>query len=242
MPEDAPLLLFVDFDGLRTGAAASELPLRPNEAEVDLVPLPGPADLPSEASPSSYSKWLLERVQEPPAALVGYCVGASIAVQLAERIEDRHGRPQTVILIDPAEASETGVWEETNMLLSRLHAAGLPDRGGLDVAEAVRELEAAYGRYLEEQDPDDREMLLEMREETMDRYAAWLAFVAAASGRAEGRMKSPLHVLFSVEGDRAGLPRWLEAPATATRLDVRRDDLLASREAAEALVRLADLP
>jgi hypothetical protein len=238
---DQARLLFVDFDGLRTGAAASELPLGP-AARVDLVPLPGGAEMLPGGTPRGYSDWLLERMGEPPEALVGYCVGAGIAVQLAERIESARGATLTVVLIDPAEVTEESVREEANLLLSRLEPAAPRNREGPDLAKIVGELADAYQRYLAAEDAEDREMLEEMREETLDRYAAWLAFVAAASGRAERPLGSPVHVIFSLEGAREGLPAWLEAPASVTHLAVRRDDLLASTEAAERLAELVGTP
>jgi pimeloyl-ACP methyl ester carboxylesterase len=240
MPDPARLL-FVDFDGLRTGAAASELPLGP-AARVELAPLPGGEELLPGGTPRGYSDRLLERIGAPPDALVGYCVGAAIAVQLAERIEGAHGACPPVVLIDPAEVTAASVREEADLLLSRLE----PDAGrgdaGADLGEIVGELTAAYQRYLAAQEAEDREMLEEMREETLDRYAAWLAFVAAASGRAERPPGAPVHVIFSLEGAREGLPAWLETPASVTHLAVCRDDLLASAEAAERLAELVAAP
>jgi pimeloyl-ACP methyl ester carboxylesterase len=240
MPDPARLL-FVDFDGLRTGAAASELPLGP-AARVDLAPLPGGAEMLPGGTPRGYVDRLLERMGEPPEALVGYCVGAGIAVQLAERIESVHGATLTVVLIDPAEVTVGSVREEADLLRSRLEPGAPPNREGSDLGEIVDELAAAYQRYLAAQDAEDREMLAEMREETLDRYAAWLAFVAAASGRAERPLGSPVHVVFSLEGAREGLPAWLEASASISHLAVRRDDLLASAEAAERLAELVGVP
>jgi pimeloyl-ACP methyl ester carboxylesterase len=238
---DSARLLFVDFDGLRTGAAASELPLGP-AARVDLMPLPKGGEKLPGGTPRGYSQWLLERVGESPDVLVGYCVGASIAVQLAERIERCHGGSLTVVLIDPAEATEDSVRDEANVLLSRLEAGALRSGAGSDLGEIVAELDAAYRCYLAAQDADDREMLEEMREETLDRYAAWLAFVAAAAGRAEQPLGSSLHVIFSLEGAGEGLPAWLEAPTSVTHLAVARDDLLASTEAAGRLAEFAGTP
>jgi pimeloyl-ACP methyl ester carboxylesterase len=181
----------------------------------------------------------MEQMGEPPEVLVGYCVGARIAVQLAARLEGVHGSSLTVVVIDPAEVTDQSVREEADVLLSRMGVIAPVAGAGSDLGEIVAELNDAFGTYLAAGDPDDREMLEGMRAETLDRYAAWLAFIAAAAGRVEPGLASMIHVLLSVEGAEVELPSWLEAPASVAHLGVGRDELLASAEAAERLFAIA---
>lgn len=224
---------YVDFDGLRTTGSLGDLPLSGLEMCAVRVELPPAAELLASSEPGAYTELVLRRLPRERLVLAGFCAGANIAYELAERLGTGIAG---LILIDPVANDEMAMEVEYHALLRRLRA---PVQSVTSLRTIAANLDRAYREYARIWSDAESSDMEDFREETVARYIEWLAFVQAARKDHATELSVPVHLVCSRDWRRENAPAWIGQGWPVVELPVEQRDLFESTEAAAALSRTA---
>jgi pimeloyl-ACP methyl ester carboxylesterase len=160
-----------------------------------------------------------------PAAVVGYCSAATLAMELANRLPDT-----AVILVEPSWLTPDLIGAEAQGLRATL---GAPDGPGIGFAEpltlsaVVDTLHADLVRKFTAEGLSDDE--LDMCVSLMvERYRAWFGFLFTSAETPLPRLDRPVTIVMSRDGNHGVWPSWPPGSADAIRLPMTRAELLGS--------------
>ena len=224
-------LHYVDFDGLRTGAAFVDLPLGKFGFSAKRVELPDGREVVNLDDADDYVGAVADRLEESPQVLIGYCGGAYLAYRLMVALAEAGTAPRVVVMIDPEPGDPEARRGQYARLLGQL---GAEEDRAATLAQMRASLARAYDGFVSGLPEADRPLFAEEREQTLDRYVGWLAFVGAGSTPPPA-IDVPFRVLLSRE---MVPPPWVDE-SLVVRVEAGQEDLLASEEAAAVLAKMA---
>ncbi|GAA0443969.1 hypothetical protein Acor_27300 [Acrocarpospora corrugata] len=174
------------------------------------------------------------KLASPPAAVLGYCSAATLALALADRLGER---PE-VILVEPTWLTTDMIGQELANLRAGLGTSGEPP-AEISPASVLGTLTGDLTGKLAAEGMSEAEVETCVSMLTL-RYDAWFGFLFATEKAAVPMPVTPVSLVVGGDSDRGPAPGWTAAQCSPVRVEVPSGELLRSPAARQKIFQLID--
>ncbi|NUR32106.1 MAG: hypothetical protein HOV83_40725 [Catenulispora sp.] len=173
----------------------------------------------------------IERLESAPAAVLGYCGAATLALEIAGRLGDLQ-----IVLVEPT-------WPTTDLIgLELAHLRGTLGASGAPPAEITRDsvlatLTGDLTTKLAAEGMPESELDTSV-EMLTDRYRAWFVLLFATAEAAVPTPARPVSLVVARDSDRGPAPGWTATDCELVRVDVPAGEFLGSSATRERILGL----
>ncbi len=181
----------------------------------------------------------IEGLGSRPAAVLGYCSAATLALALAKRLASGgDGHAPAVVLVEPTWLSVTMIGQELDALRATLGATGdRPAELTLDTVLATLTGDLTTKLAADGMPEAEIETCVTM---LTQRYEAWFGFLFATVDAAVPTPEAPVSLVVSGDSDRGPAPGWTAAQCSSVRVDVPPGEFLRSPVVRQKIFDLID--